>query len=80
MSPLLIMLMLILAGGLGFAIALMFTSKPSTDMSKEDRAELKAHRKLISELTVKAGEHIALGDDFAYIVISEINSHRNELS
>jgi cell division protein FtsL len=79
MNPLMLLLLSLLPIA-AFVVGVLVSRSRTPQLTSAEKKELKSYRDLVSELTSLAGEHSALGDNFAVIALQKINEHRKELS
>ena len=76
MNPVVLILAVAILLTVGFLLGVVLRSSKPNDLDRKERKELMSYRLLINELTASAGEHAALGDNFAVIALSRINEQQ----
>lgn len=80
MNPMLLLFLAVLPA-LAFVLGVLVarSGKQPDKLTSRERKELNSYRNLVGELTSMAGEHVALGDQFAVLALDKINDQRREL-
>lgn len=81
MNPFALIVLLGVLPIVAFAVGVLLArAGQQKGLTSAEKRELNSYRNLVGDLTSLAGEHSALGDNFAVIALQKINNQRRELN